>query len=331
MLCHQHIAGAVFRADFIHRAGLFIQVVLARAFHLDNQVIALVAALQAGAQIALHRLNRNIIHIFHAGRHNAAHNQLINRADGCLRRVKNRQQIHAVLRQRQQLHRNLRNNTQRTLAANHQLLQAVACRLLLQTSAQLHDFACRIDNLNRIHLMTRRAIFHGTVAAGIRRHVAADKAGITAAGVACVKSALGSRCCLQVGGAHARLYDCIHSLSINLDYFIHLFQRKHHAAINRHSAAGQTGACTARHHRKMIFIRQLHHGCDLLRIFRKNSSLRQMMIGWVGNLIMSIQLHLLCLAQHILRADQGLQLRNYFLRNLVIFHFNCLPHKKDYM
>ena len=179
--------------------------------------------------------------------------------------------------------------------------------------------------------MTRRAIFNGTVAAGIRRHVAADKAGITAAGVACIKSALGSRCRLQVGGAHARLYDCIHSLSINLNYFIHLFQRKHHAAINRHSAAGQTGSCTARHHRKMIFIRQLHHGCNLLRIFRKNYSLRQMMIGRVGNLIMSIQLHLLCLAQHILHADQGLQLRNYFVRNLGIFHCHCLPHKKDYM
>ena len=224
VLRYQHIAGTVFRADFIHRTSLFIQVILAGAFHFYDKIIALVTALQRCTEITLYGFDSDIIHVFYAGRHNTGHNQLVYRADSILRGFKNRQQIHAVLRQRQQLHCNLRDDTKGTLTADYQLLQAIACSLLLQACSQLHDFAGRIYHLNGIYLMTRSTVFNRAVAAGIGCHIAADKAGITAAGVACIKGSLGRSRSLQIGSTHTRLYNRIHSIGINLDNFIHLFE-----------------------------------------------------------------------------------------------------------
>ena len=323
MFGYQHITSTIFGADVIHRAGLFIKIVLAGAFHLNDKIIALVTALQRCTEITLHGFDSDIIHIFYTGRHNTGHNQLVNCADGVLRRFKNCQQIHAVLRQRQQLHSNLRDDTQGTLAANNQLLQAIACSLLLQARSQLHNLAGRINHLHSIYLMTRSAVFNRTVTAGVCCHVAADKAGITAAGVTCIKSTLG-RSSLQVGCTHPRLYNRVHSVSINLNNLIHLFERKHYTAINRHCTAGKTCACAAGHNREVIFIRQLHHSCYLLRIFRKNNSLRHMMISRVSYFIMGIYFHLPCIRHYILHANQSLQLGNYFIRQLVILHNSVL-------
>ena len=172
--------------------------------------------------------------------------------------------------------------------------------------------------------MTRSAVFNCTVAAGIGCHVAADKAGITTAGVACIKGSLGRSRSLQIGSAHTRLYNRIHSIGINLDNFIHLFERKHYTAVNGHCTAGKTCTCATWHNREVIFIRQLDHSRHLLCIFRKYDSLRHMMIGRVSYFIMGIYFHLPCIRHYILHANQSLQLGNYFVRQLVIFHNSVL-------
>jgi len=112
--------------------------------------------------------------------------------------------------------------------------------------------------------MTRSTVFNRAVAAGIGCHIAADKTGIPAAGVACIKGSLSFSRSLQIRGAHTRLYNCVHSIGINLDNFIHLFERKHYTAVNGHCTAGKTCACAAWHNREDIFIRQFDHSCHLL-------------------------------------------------------------------
>ena len=81
--------------------------------------------------------------------------------------------------------------------------------MLLQAGAELDDAARRIDDFHVVYLMARRTVFDGPVAAGVGGDIAADKAGVAAAGIAGVEQSLGLGCILQVRCADARLYDGI--------------------------------------------------------------------------------------------------------------------------
>ena len=75
---------------------------------------------------------------------------------------------------RVELEDRLGHESERALRADDQLGEVVACRALHEPTSRADDIAAREHDLETEHLVPRHAVLHGSHAARVRRHVAAE-------------------------------------------------------------------------------------------------------------------------------------------------------------
>ena len=206
------------------------------------------------------------------------------------------------------------------------MVEAVAGAAFFQAVAQLSDFTCRSNNLDRINLMTGSAVAYSLIAAGVGCNIAADHAAVRAAGVTGIQQACFVSLSLNIGGQRTSLNLHIHSIGIKLNNLVHAFHQQHNAAENRNRTAGYTGTGTARSYRYKIFIGDFHNSSHLFGAARCYNYLRQMMVMSVRLFVGFITLQSFGIIFYMLCADCFTQLlQDFFGYGIVICHTKNSP------
>ena len=319
----QHVDSACSLADIARLLHLHVQLILIEGFNRDDNINAILNMRRTGKlQIFRGRAHIGIIHIFYTRRLNTCFYQLRHHANSSHRIVENRQHINFIRRQRLQLQRYLRNNTQRTLTANNQLLHAIAGAALFQRRAKVDNIAIGRNNLHGINLIARYAVTHSLDTACIRRQVAADLAAVAARRIACIKQILGLRRSLNIQRAHTSLRHHVQAFLIQLDDFVQALHQKHHAALIGNRAVHDARTAAAHCQRNEVPVAQLHHTGDLLCIGRQHHNVRQMKAALVCLLIRLIAVQRSCISFDVAFTKQHFQFiykfRSY---GIIITHF----------
>ena len=190
------------------------------------------------------RRQNALVHQFHRRGNDAGRDDLADGVAGVVHRVEDRPHRAVVLRIGRQPDPDLGDDAQRAFAADQQAGQIEAGRVV--DRAELHDRAVAQHDLDAEHVIDRHAVLERVRSAGVRGHVAADRAGALARRVggeviAGAGQRLGEP---QVG--HARL-DHRHAIAeVDLENLVHAREHDHHAAADRQAAAGQARARPAR-------------------------------------------------------------------------------------
>ena len=305
LICLQNIYSARGLADISGLLHFHVQLIFIEGFYRNNNVNTVFNMRRAG-EIKIFRgcPHIRIIHIFDACRVYTCFHKLRHNTNRCHRVAENSQHINFIRRQGLQLQRHLRNNTQRTLAADNKLLHAVACAAFFQRRAKVNNIAVGRNNLYSVNLVARYAVAHCLDASGIRRQVTADLAAVAARRVACIKQLIRLRRCLDIQRAHTGLCYHVQAFLIQLDNFVQAFHQKHYAALIGNSAIND--ACTAATHgqRDEILVAQLHHAGNFLGICRNNHYIRQMEAALVRLLVRLVAVERISIGFDIFFAQQ---------------------------
>ena len=173
--------------------------------------------------------------------------------DGGLHIGKRENEAHVHFRLGDELERQLRDDAERALRADHQVQQAVAGAGLAHGLAELHDSAVGQHHGHGQHVVARDAVLHGAHAARVRGHVAAHGRGLLAR-VGRIHQAVRERVGRKVAQQHAGLDvhdEVVHVIGEDL---IHARRAQHHAAAQRHASADEARAGAARRDGDVIFV-----------------------------------------------------------------------------
>ena len=146
-------------------------------------------------------------------------------------------------------------------------------------AAQPHDLAGHQHHLDAQQVVGGEAVFQAVHAAGILRHVAADRAGDLRAGVgrvieALVLDRLGDA---EVGdaGLHAGAAVGV----VDLQHAVELAQAQQDRVADRHGAARQRGAGAARHDLDLVVLAVAQDGRDLGHRLGQDHDQRHLAVG----------------------------------------------------
>ena len=220
--------------------------------------------------------------------------------------VKGHQQVDLQGGQGQQPQDDLGHHGQRALRADQQLHQVVAGHVLDQLAAHLHDLARGQDHLQAADIVLGRAILDRPRAARALGDVAADGAGVEAGRVGRVEEPLGLDRAVQVAGDDARLDGDHQVVLVDLQDAVHLFQGEDNAALHGHRTAAQAVARPAGCNRYPLTVGQFEHLGHLLG--RGDTHDHLGLSSKADRLVVGVGLQAFGVQQHVLRADDTLQL-----------------------
>ena len=175
--------------------------------------------------------------------------------------------MRCALRIARQPHPDLGDDRQRSFAADDRADQ-IQPDGILGRSAELHDAPVGQHRFDAQHVIHRDAVFQRVRPAGIRRHIAADRAGALARRIGSVVIAGALQSVGQPDVDHARLDDGIAVAKVDFQNPLHPREHDHHAAADRQAAAGQARSGSARQKRHASCIANLHDLGDIVRVVR---------------------------------------------------------------
>ena len=326
LVCFNNVGCTAGSTDFVKLLHLHIQLVLVKGFHGNDNVAAILVMRQTLFCIIAGSTYKAVVHKFNTCRIQAGLNQRRHQVDSLLYLGENCKDIQTIRSQRQQLQSCFGDDTQSTLTAHYQLVEAVAGAAFFQAVAQLSDFTGRSNNLDRINLMTGSAVAYSLIAAGVGCNVAADHAAVCAAWVTGIQQACFVSLSLNIGGQRTSLNLHIHSIGIKLNNLVHAFHQQHNAAENRNRTAGYTGTGTARSYRHKIFIGDFHNSSHLFGAARCYNHLRQMMVMSIRLFVGFVTLQSFGIIFYMLCTDCFTQLlQDFFGYGIVICHTKISP------
>jgi hypothetical protein len=175
-------------------------------------------------------------------------------------------------------------------------------------AADAQDFAGDQHQLEAEHVVGGQAVFQAVHAAGILRHVAANRAGDLRGRVGGVVETVGLD---RVGDAevgHAGLGDDAAVVIVDLEDPVELGEPQQHPVGERQRAPRQRRAAAARHHRHARLVAILQDPADLLGGFRQHHDQRHLAIG--GEPVALVGAQLLVGIDHALAGHDVAQARN---------------------
>ena len=224
---------------------------------------------------------------------------------------------------RQDLQRQLRDDCQRTLASDDQVLEVVACAGLADVRPETGDRAVREDRFDRVDIVFGRSVQDRAHAAGVGGDVAADRSELLAR-IRRIQKAPFRACISEVKEQYAGLDRHGHVVRVERFDVIELLRAEQHASVKRH---GRSRFCRPRatgRDRNAVFVADLHHCRDLLRARRDDQHIRHMA---------SVDLHLVVaviLIDLVACIDMAgrhlLQLRKNLRRDLLIGPHGSPPY-----
>ena len=188
---HAAARRAVRRGDRLHPLQEMRDLAL-RPVELDDQQRLHVERI-AGVHEILGRVDRRPVHHLHAAGDDPGADDVGDAAPGVLARGEADQRGARRLRRAQDAHRHLGHDAEQALRAGHQAEQVVAVGIEM-LAAEPDHLAGDQHHLDAEHVVGGQAVFQAVHAAGILRHVAADRAGDLRRGVGrIVEAAVGRR------------------------------------------------------------------------------------------------------------------------------------------
>ena len=207
-----------------------------------------------------------------------------------------------ALRIAREPHPDLGDDAERAFAADNRADQ-VGPRRILGRPADLHDLAVGRDQLHAQHVVDRDAILERVRPAGIRGHVAADRARPLARRIGRVVKAGARQVLVQRRVHDARLDHGVAIAQIHFQNVAHPREHDHHAAAHRQAAAGQARAGPARHKRHAVLVAELHDRRNFARRFRKHGHDRAVLFDHKRIALVNGQIRMGI--QHALRAEKA--------------------------
>jgi len=139
-------------------------------------------------------------------------------------------------------HGHLRQNSERAFAADEDVAQGIAGDVLHAFVARGDRRAVGQDAGDPHDVVARHAVFEAAQAAGVFRHVAADRGDRLGTGVGGIEEALRGDGVEEVEGDDARLDRCRKVFLVDLQDAVHPGHADDHAALDGGAAAGKSGA-----------------------------------------------------------------------------------------
>ena len=274
-----------------------------RAVELDDQQGLGVQGI-ARADIGLGAFHGVLVHHLHAAGDDARGDDGGDAFGGA--RLGRKAQQHGARRRglAQQPHRHLGDDAQKPFGAGHQAHQVVAFRVEM-LAAQAHDLAGHQHHLDAQKVVGGEAVFQAVHAAGILRHVAADRAGDLRAGIGRVVEAfvldrLGDA---EVGDA--RLHAGAAVGVVDLEHAVELAEAQQDGVAHRHGAARQRRAGAARHDLDLVVLAVAQDGRDLRDALRQHDHQRHLAVG--RERIALVGPHAVEIVDHALARHDGAQ------------------------
>ena len=247
------------------------------AVELDNQKRLSLARI-AGMDKILRRLDRGVVHHFHAARNNAGRDNAGDAGRRRLAGVKCYQQRAGRFRCPKYPHGDLGHDAKHSLRADDKSEEIVA-RLVEMAPAEPDDLAGHQHHLAAQDIVGGKAVFETMHAAGIFRDVAADRAGDLRGGIRrVIESAMLDRAGDGKIG-DAGLDDREPVVEIYLFDFVEFHHGKENAVRERKGAAGKRGPGAARHHLHIVFVTIGEHGAHVRDAVGQNDDHGQGPVG----------------------------------------------------
>ena len=202
-----------------------------------------------------------LVHHFERGRDDARADDVADRLRRVVDRIEHGEHRADALRIAREPDPDLGDDAERAFAADDRADQVGPGRILGR-SAESDDFAVGGDHFQAEHVIDRDAVFERVRAAGVGGRVAADRAGALAGWIGGVVIAGAGQMLVERGVHDAGLDDGIAVAEIDFENLLHPREHDHHAAADRHAAAGQARAGPARHERHGVLVAQPHDGGD---------------------------------------------------------------------
>ncbi len=163
-----------------------------------------------------------------------------------------------------QPHRDLRDDAERPLGADHQPGQVVPGDALGGPAAHPDQLAPAVDHLQLQDVVPGHAVLHTAHAAGVGGDVPADRRPRGAGRVRRVPQALLGADGPQVVVDDARLHHGVPLVGVDAQHLVHVLEGEDHRAVHGVGAAGQAGARAPGDHRHLVLEAEPHHVADLL-------------------------------------------------------------------
>jgi hypothetical protein len=232
----------------------------------------------AGVDEGLGGLDGEPVHHFQTGGNDAGGNNVADRGAGVGDVIEACQHHLRPLRARQQLDRDFGDHRQHAFRAGQQSQQVVT-RRIERIIADLEQFAGDGPGAQLEDVVHGEAVFQTVHAAGVLRHVAADRAGDLRGGVGRVIEIVlcdgfGNR---QV--ANPGLDHCGARQRIDVLDAVEFGQNQQNRAVDRQCARGKSGAGAACHHRHLVLMAKSQDGRDLRFVLRNRHHVRGVAIG----------------------------------------------------
>ena len=170
----------------------------------------------------------------------------------CAHRVELRQHRLFGLGWWHQLECDLRDNTQRALGPDEQVLERETRDVLHAFCACLQDLSVRHHHLQRHHVVSRHAVFQSAKPARIVRHISADRGDLDGPRVGRIEEARFHRGVKDILRQHARLDRHRQVFPVDFQDPVHANQAHHNRAWRRYGSAAQARARSPCHHRHLV-------------------------------------------------------------------------------
>ena len=262
-----------------------------------------------------------VVHKFDAGGIEAGFDHGGYQAGRLLHAVEHGQHIKTVGRQGLQLQRNFRDDAQSSLRAHDQLLQGITRGLLFQAGADIHDLAGGGDHFHAVDLVAGHAVTDGFDAAGVGGKVAADLAGLRAAGVPGIDQVVFLRGSLAGFYQSPRFRHHVQPFRVHFQNAVHPAHQQDDAPAHRDGPVRQAGAGTAHGNRDIGFIGQLYNGRHFLCRTGSHYRFRRMELGWICLFICFVLIQRVRICIHMFFSHNSLQPCKKFFINFVIHRF----------
>jgi hypothetical protein len=207
--------------------------------------------------------------------------------------------------------RQLRHHAERALAADDRAHEVVAGRHPGRR-AEPDDLAVRQHQLEREHVMGRRAVLQRVRAARVLGGVPAERARELARRIRRVEQPVRSGRLAELGVHHAGLDHRDAVFGVDAEDAVHPRALDHDAPLERDRAARQPRSRAARHERHAVRAAGAHHARDLGLVARQHHRARQRAVN--GEPVRLVNEQVLGPREHALVADDRAQRRDDAVR-----------------